>query len=118
MFKIIFTMTLLLVTTTALAQIPIPRQGDSCPSGTYKSGDYCKPFKSTTDRGDTIINKSGDRCPTGFYKSGNYCKASGGGDKQVLTREPGAKCPTGWYKSDGYYTKYGRTPCTAWYWLG
>jgi hypothetical protein len=32
----------------------IPRVGDSCPTGTYKSGDYCKPFKSTIDRGDTI----------------------------------------------------------------
>jgi hypothetical protein len=29
--------------TTALAQNPIPRQGKSCPTGTYKSGDYCKP---------------------------------------------------------------------------
>jgi hypothetical protein len=63
-----------LVATTILAQTPIPRQGNSCPTGTYKSGDYCK--------------------------------ASGGSDKQVITREPGAKCPTGWYKSDGYCTKY------------
>jgi hypothetical protein len=32
---------ILLITTAATAQNPIPRQGDDCPSGTYKSGDYC-----------------------------------------------------------------------------
>ena len=31
---------------TARAQTPIPRVGDSCPTGTYKSGDESKPFKS------------------------------------------------------------------------
>jgi hypothetical protein len=106
MFRLLFFITLTLITKTAVSQAPIPRVDDSCPTGTYKSGDYCKPFKSTIDKGDTIINKSGDRCPTGFYRSGNYCKASGGSDKQVITREPGAKCPTGWYKSEGYCTKY------------
>ena len=48
-----------------LAQSPIPRQGDSCPTGTYKSGDYCKPIKSDSDQ--VIIQKSGSDCPTGFY---------------------------------------------------
>jgi hypothetical protein len=61
----------LLLATTALAQTPIPRQGDSCPSGTYKSGDYCKPIKPTADR--VIIQKSGSDCPTGWRKSGGYC---------------------------------------------
>ena len=96
----------LLIAVSVSAQTPIPRVGDDCPTGTYKSGDYCKPFKSTVEKGDTIINKSGDRCPTGFYSSGNYCKAYGGSDKQVISREPDAKCPTGWYKSKGYCTKY------------
>jgi hypothetical protein len=38
---------ILLSVFTATAQTPIPRVGDSCPTGTYKSGDYCKPFKSS-----------------------------------------------------------------------
>jgi hypothetical protein len=58
--------------TISLAQTPIPRQGDSCPTGTYKSGDYCKPFKSTEDQ--VIIQKSGKDCPTGFCAAGNYWK--------------------------------------------
>jgi hypothetical protein len=37
---------LVATTATTLAQNPIPHQGKSCPTGTYKSGDYCKPFKS------------------------------------------------------------------------
>ena len=96
----------LLATISATAQTPIPRVGDDCPTGTYKSGDYCKPFQSTIKKGDVIINKSGDRCPTGFYSSGgSYCKAYGGSDREVITRESGAKCPTGWYKSGGYCKK-------------
>ncbi len=38
---------ILLSALSATAQNPIPRQGSSCPTGTYKSGDYCKPFKSS-----------------------------------------------------------------------
>jgi hypothetical protein len=30
-----------MVSATATAQTPIPRVGESCPSGTYRSGDYC-----------------------------------------------------------------------------
>jgi hypothetical protein len=58
--------------TAATAQTPIPRVSNSCPTGTYKSGDYCKPFKSNSDQ--VIIEKSGSKGPTGFYKSGSYCK--------------------------------------------
>jgi hypothetical protein len=89
--------------TTATAQTPIPRQGNSCPTGTYKSGDYCKPFKSNSDQ--VIIQKSGSNCPTGFYKSGNYCKRISSSDREALPRESGGKCPTGWYKSGGYCMK-------------
>ena len=89
-----------LVATTALAQNPIHRQGSSCPTGTYKSGDYCKPFKSNSDQ--VIIEKSGSKCPTGFYTSGNYCKRISSSDREALPRESGAKCPTGWRKSGGY----------------
>jgi hypothetical protein len=89
-----------LVATTASAQNPIPRQGNSCPTGTYKSGDYCKPFKSNSDQ--VIIEKSGSKCPTGFYSSGSHCKRISSSDREALPRESGKKCPTGWRKSAGY----------------
>jgi hypothetical protein len=57
---------IVLVAATAIAQNPIPRQGNSCSTGTYKFGDYCKHFKSNSDQ--VIIEKSGSKCPTGFYK--------------------------------------------------
>ena len=42
---ILLTCIFLLPAVSATAQTPIPRQGDSCPTGTYKSGDYCKPIQ-------------------------------------------------------------------------
>ena len=87
------------------AQPLIPRAGDSCPTGTYRSGDYCKPFKSNEDQ--VIIQRSGNDCPTGFYRSGNYCKRLASSDREALPREDGAKCPTGWYKSGPYCVKQG-----------
>ena len=63
MIRCLLAPTLVLAATTALAQTPIPRVGDSCPTGTYKSGDYCKPFKSSSADGQTIIEKSGKQCP-------------------------------------------------------
>jgi hypothetical protein len=59
--RILFCTTLLLVVTTTSAQNPIPRQGNSCPTGTYKSGDYCKPFKSSEDK--VIIQKKRQQVP-------------------------------------------------------
>jgi hypothetical protein len=103
MYKYLSCLIVLVVTTTALAQNPIPRQGSSCPTGTYKSGDYCKPIKSNS--GQVIIKRSGRKCPTGFYKSGNYCKRMSSSDKEALPRDGGAKCPTGWSKSGGYCVK-------------
>jgi hypothetical protein len=103
MYRYLSCLIFLVATTTALAQNPIPRQGDSCPIGTYKLGDYCKPFKSNSDQ--VIIEKSGRKFPTGFYKSGKYCKRMSSSDKEALPREKGSKCPTGWYKSGGYGVK-------------
>ena len=97
---------ILLIATTASAQTPIPRVGDSCPTGTYRSGDYCKPFASAADKGETFIQKVGDDCPTGFYTSGgSYCKRISSSDKEALPRESGSKCPTGWRKSGDYCVK-------------
>jgi hypothetical protein len=91
MLRILSYTTLLLTVTTALAQNPIPRQGSSCPTGTYKSGDYCKPFKSNSDQ--VIIEKSGSKCPTGFYKSGKYCKRISSSDREALPRGNWSKLP-------------------------
>ena len=102
MFQIIVLSLLLTLPIMAPAQTPIPRQGDSCPTGTYKSGDYCKQFSSSEKRGDTIIQKSGSDCPTGFYSSGDYCKRFNSSDREAIPREKGAKCPTGWRKSGDY----------------
>jgi hypothetical protein len=93
-----------LVATIATGQNPIPRQGNSCPTGTYKSGDFCKPFKSSSE--EVIIQKSGSKCPTGYYKSGGeYCKRISSSDREALPRENGGKCPTGWRKSGQYCVK-------------
>ena len=100
---------IMLIALSTTAQTPIPRVGESCPTGTYRSGDYCKPFASTVEKGVTIIQKSGDDCPTGFYTSGGlYCKRIVSSDKEAIPREEGGKCPTGWYKSGGYCVRQGR----------
>ena len=100
--------TALLLAHGAMAQDPIPRVGDKCPTGTYRSGDYCKPYPSTAKKDQAIITKSGKDCPTGFYSSGNSCKQyprqSG---KEAIPREKGASCPGGWYKSGQYCLKHG-----------
>ena len=62
---------ILFTATTTLAQTPIPRVGDACPTGTYHSGDYGKRIASS-DR-EAIPREDGGKCPTGWYKSGGYC---------------------------------------------
>jgi hypothetical protein len=66
MNRIMLITLLMVATTTTLAQNPIPRQGEYCPTGTYKSGDYCKPIKSNSDQ--VIIEKSNlvASAPLGF----------------------------------------------------
>jgi len=84
-----------LIAVSATAQTPIPRVGDSCPTGTYRSGDYCKPIKSSSGDSQTIITKNGSKCPTGFYSSGSYCRNFFGSDREAIPRKDGGKCPTG-----------------------
>ena len=103
MFRSILICNLLTMALISNAQTPIPRVGDSCPTGTYRSGDYCKPFKSSED--DEIIQRRGSNCPAGFYKAGNYCKRLTSSDRETLPREDGGKCPTGWYRSGQYCVK-------------
>ena len=90
-----------------LSQNPVPRVDGNCPTGTYRSGDYCKQMHSSINRGENIIVKSGKKCPIGFYSSGDsYCKQFSSSKKEVIPREKGATCPIGWSKSSGYCTKY------------
>ena len=70
MFRSTIFIMLFMLSTTALAQTPIPRVGDDCPTGTYKSGDYCKPYKSSKGDSQTIITKSGSKCPPGSSPPG------------------------------------------------
>ena len=104
----IFRAAALLFSVAVTAQNPVPQVDGDCPTGTYRSGDYCKQSASSQKRGENIIVKSGKDCPVGFYSSGSsYCKQFSNSDKTVIPRESGAKCPAGWYKSSGYCTKYG-----------
>ena len=105
MLKKLLLIPLVIATCTATAQTPIPRIGDSCPTGSYKSGDYCKPIKPSSEESQTIITKNGSKCPTGFYSSGDYCKRMASSDREAIPRVDGGKCPTGWYKSGGYCVK-------------
>ena len=54
-----------------LAQALIPRQGDSCPTGFYKSGNYCKRMSSSEK--EALPKERGKKCPTGWRKSAAYC---------------------------------------------
>ncbi len=91
-----------------IANDVIPRVGDDCPTGTYRSGDYCKSFSSTSERGKRIVgNPSGGRCPTGWYRSGDYCKAYGErAARETVVEKVGDRCPTGMYQSGGFCRSY------------
>lgn len=56
------------------AQKPISRIENSCPTGTYRSGNYCKLFKSSSGNEQTIIEKFGSDCLTGCNPPRDYCK--------------------------------------------
>ena len=61
----------------------MPRSGSACPSGYYKSGEYCVPGKDATK---AVLQRKGSSCPSGYYKSGEYCVASGDKTKAALER--------------------------------
>ena len=93
---------------SVIANDVIPKVGDSCPTGSYSSGDYCKSFKSSAESGTRVVgNPSGGKCPTGWYRSGDYCKAysSRSASEEVIERA-GDDCPRGWYKSGAFCKSY------------
>ncbi len=77
----------------------IPRSGSYCPTGYYKSSDYC--IKSR-DTAHTAIQRNGNYCPSGYYKSGDYCVASSTESKKTAIKREGNSCPNGYYKSGDY----------------
>lgn len=88
---------LLILSSAAIAQNPVPRVGNVCPGGTYRSGDYCIP-KS----GEVVVQKSGNICPSGFKISGNYCVRRSNSDRNAVVKHSEKSCPRGWRK-DGEY---------------
>jgi hypothetical protein len=98
---------LLLAPISVLASDVIPKVGSSCPTGMYASGDYCKAFKSTSEKGGKIVaNPSGGKCPTGWYRSGDYCKAYSSSAEEDVIEKVGDDCPRGMYTSGGFCKSY------------
>ena len=97
-----------IVSAGTFANDVIPKVGDSCPTGSYASGDYCKAFKSSADSSTRVVgNPTGGKCPTGWYRSGDYCKAysSHRASENVIERA-GDDCPRGFYKSGAFCKSY------------
>ena len=86
MFRPLIFIVLLTLSITAIAQEPIPKIGNQCPTGYYSSGDFCKPFDHYTNKDDPVIEKVGNTCPPGFRSSGDYCKRVSGSDREALPR--------------------------------
>lgn len=76
----------------------MPRVGKSCPSGYFKSGEYCV---QGSDRAKPAIERAGKSCPSGYYRSGEYCMAGSERAKPAITRQ-GSSCPRGYYRSGEY----------------
>ena len=85
-------------TVSAESGTAMPRVGSSCPSGYFKSGEYCV---QGSDRAKPAIERAGKSCPSGYYRSGEYCMAGSERAKPAITRQ-GASCPRGSYRSGEY----------------
>jgi len=81
-----------------------PKVGDTCPTGMYPSGDYCKSYSSRGDT-QTVANPAGGRCAVGWYKTGGYCRAYKSHSSDQVVEKIGEKCPIGFYSSGGMCKK-------------
>lgn len=52
------------------------RQPGDCPTGFYKSGNYCKEYSSESGR-EAIPRERGIAAQGGWYRSGRYCVRNG-----------------------------------------
>jgi hypothetical protein len=57
-------------TVYAESRTAMPRVGKSCPSGDYRSGQYCM---AGSESAKPAITRQGSSCPSGYYRSGDYC---------------------------------------------
>jgi hypothetical protein len=73
MFQIIILNLFLILPLAVSAQNLIPHVGNSCPTGLYSSGNYCKRINSS-DR-EALPRASGKDCSIGWRMSGKYCVA-------------------------------------------
>ena len=88
----------LIGTVSAESGTAMPRVGKSCPSGYFKSGEYCV---QGSDGAKPAIERAGRSCPTGYYRSGEYCMAGSERAKPANPRQ-GSSCPRGYYRSGEY----------------
>ena len=56
---------------SVIAQNPIPKVGDRCPTGLYTSGNCCKAYDGSDK--EVITREEDAKCPVGWYTSGWYC---------------------------------------------
>jgi hypothetical protein len=49
----------------------INKSGDRCPTGFYRSGNYCNSSGGSDKH--VITREPGEKCPTGWYKANGYC---------------------------------------------
>ena len=92
---------LLSTSTFADTQTAIPLAGRTCPTGYYKSGNYCV---ARNEHSKAAMQAVGVSCPSGYYKSGQYCVARKENTPAAIERQ-GVTCPTGYYKSGAYCVK-------------
>jgi hypothetical protein len=87
----------LLIPLTAIAQQPIPKQGQFCPRDYKPDTSWCIP----NNQARFAIVKIGAFCPRHFRVDGNYCIATDKAPASVI-QKTGPFCPSG-YKVDGEY---------------
>lgn len=66
---------IIVLAAAALAPLPVakPPGASSCPSGFYRTGNYCSP---TSPRSRPAILRTGNSCPSGWTRSGAFCQSN------------------------------------------
>lgn len=74
---------------------PTLHNGNSCPSGYVKSGNYCNPTSSAM----FIVDRGGTGCPSHYRVSDSWCVATNSAT-HIFKSE--GTCSSGYYKSDSW----------------